>query len=121
MNRRAFLKLAAAGAAGLIIGEDLERALWTPGAKTIFLPPVPAPPAFGLADFKPGDIITIEGRYVLDPRSLEPTGYLQQYVVRNVNAGTIVGSAVDLKQPRVQAEYWYRQQPKDRGWSHKRT
>jgi len=37
MNRRAFLGLAATTAAALVF--DPERALWVPGAKTIFLPP----------------------------------------------------------------------------------
>lgn len=48
MNRRGFLKLLTAGAAGLLVGEDLERALWTPGATTHVLPPAsgwrPGPP-----------------------------------------------------------------------------
>lgn len=36
MNRRRFLSLLTAGAAGMVL--DPERALWVPGAKTIFLP-----------------------------------------------------------------------------------
>ena len=35
MNRRAFLALCSAGAAGMAV--DPERLLWVPGAKTIFL------------------------------------------------------------------------------------
>lgn len=39
MNRRAFFQRAAIGAAALAV--DPERLLWTPGAKTIFVPPAP--------------------------------------------------------------------------------
>ena len=38
MNRRAFLALFTAGAAGMAL--DPERLLWVPGAKTIFLPTI---------------------------------------------------------------------------------
>jgi hypothetical protein len=37
-SRRQFLAQLAAGVVGLVVGEDLERALWTPGARTHFLP-----------------------------------------------------------------------------------
>lgn len=39
MNRRRFLQIASAAAAALVV--DPEQLLWTPGAKTIFLPPEP--------------------------------------------------------------------------------
>ena len=38
MNRRAFLRLLALGVAGHSL--DVDRLLWIPGEKTIFLPPV---------------------------------------------------------------------------------
>lgn len=37
MNRRAFLNALTAAAAGFVL--DPERLLWTPGRKTIFVPP----------------------------------------------------------------------------------
>ena len=42
MDRRGFLKRLFAGAAGVALAPvlDLERLLWVPGEKTIFLPPV---------------------------------------------------------------------------------
>lgn len=41
MNRRGFLRALLTGTVGLIAGAelDLDRLLWVPGAKTIFLPP----------------------------------------------------------------------------------
>ncbi len=36
MNRRQFLRILATGVAGLEL--DIDRLLWVPGAKTIFLP-----------------------------------------------------------------------------------
>ena len=39
MNRRGFLQSAIAAASALAV--DPERLLWTPGAKTIFIPPAP--------------------------------------------------------------------------------
>lgn len=38
MNRRALLKLLATGALGHVL--DVDKLLWVPGAKTIFLPSV---------------------------------------------------------------------------------
>lgn len=40
MNRRSFLQLLSTGALGAVIAPelDLERLLWVPGQKTIFLP-----------------------------------------------------------------------------------
>jgi len=50
VNRRAFLALAAASAAGFAL--DPERALWVPGAKTIFLPPERTVVAAGVGDIE---------------------------------------------------------------------
>lgn len=141
MNRRSFLAIAAAGAAGLLIGEDPERALWVPGRKRIFLPPVPAPTKT-LHDFlQVGDVFTIDNPayYALDRRSGKPTGRLQQFVVLSVHTApgqdrSIIvrhahARALDpptITEPKTEAEYWYagaelKFKPKDRGWSHKRT
>lgn len=43
MNRRGFLGLVGAGAAGFVL--DPEQLLWRPGAKTIFLPSIVTPVA----------------------------------------------------------------------------
>lgn len=81
MNRRHFLSMLATAAAGIAL--DPERALWTPGAKTIFLPPVrPVELATTVSQwdaglFAVGDIITIEGWYAENP----PTRKLQEFVV----------------------------------------
>jgi len=42
MDRRAFLRALLSGAAGAVAAHtlDLDRLLWMPGARTIFLPPV---------------------------------------------------------------------------------
>lgn len=44
MNRRDFLKRLMGGAAAVVAHElDLDRLLWVPGEKTIFLPSVSSP------------------------------------------------------------------------------
>jgi len=68
MNRRAFLQVLAATAAGAVL--DPELLLWVPGQKTIFLPPVVTPAAPIVFDsisiastmFQLGDHIEIAGR-----------------------------------------------------------
>lgn len=47
MNRRGFLRAFLAGTVGLVAGAelDLDKLLWVPGAKTIFLPDVKVLPA----------------------------------------------------------------------------
>jgi hypothetical protein len=84
MNRRHFLQVLGGAAAAIAL--DPERALWVPGAKTIFLPPErrvePATTiTTGGVGFKKGDVFTIEGCYVRDPRTGQPTPHLQQFVV----------------------------------------
>ena len=51
MNRRAFLALCSAGAAGMAV--DPERLLWVAGAKTIMLPPVGGWPDIYRATYAP--------------------------------------------------------------------
>lgn len=92
MDRRAFLRrlgfgtvAAAAAATGVL---DLERLLWVPGEKTIFVPPPPTiePLSFGLTR---GDIFTIEGQFAFNPVTRRQTKHLQQFVVvSDVIAGT---------------------------------
>lgn len=78
MNRRGFLATFAAVAAGVVL--DPERLLWLPGAKTIFLP-APKPTLATSEALTIGDVFTIEGVYGINPRRLESTGYLQEFVI----------------------------------------
>ncbi len=84
MNRRAFLArlgfgtvAAAAAATGVI---DIEKLLWVPGEKTIFLPPSPTIATLG-ETLHIGDVFTIAGRYAINPRTYRTTQWLQQFVV----------------------------------------
>lgn len=94
MNRRAFLArlgfgtVAAAAAANGIL--DVDKLLWLPGEKTIFVPPPPtiAPLSAMLAK---GDIFTISGHFAINPTTYQPLGYLQQFIVtQDVQAGEVV-------------------------------
>lgn len=82
MDRRSFLQklgltaLAVATADSVL---DPEFALWTPGAKTFFLPP--EKPAVKLPVLFKGDMITIPGIYAVNPITNLSTGYLQRFVV----------------------------------------
>lgn len=58
MNRRSFLALLSAAAAGAVL--DPERLLWVPGQKTIFLPLCGVPRAY-LADNN-GIVMPFESR-----------------------------------------------------------
>lgn len=64
MNRRGFLKLLGYGAAGAVAAQelDLDRLLWVPGEKTIFLP------AFEPHTFDPCDWMTRESLRILKER-----------------------------------------------------
>ncbi len=82
LNRRDFLRrlgfgtvAAAAAASGVL---DVERMLWQPGEKAIFIPPPVAPLS---QTFTMGDVFTIEGVYSVNPSTLHPTGILQQFIV----------------------------------------
>jgi hypothetical protein len=80
MNRRGFLQTLAAGLAGAAL--DPERLLWTPGAKTHFLPPPKGweRTASGVM-FRVGDIVTFEGVYAVDPLTSRSTVQLRRFVV----------------------------------------
>lgn len=114
MNRRAFLQLAGAGAVGLLIGgDDPERALWTPGQKTIFLPPAPKPvttietAGWGSDTLTRGDIITIGGVFARNPITGRATPHLQQFIV---TADVAAGKPLQIEQLHP-----HRAIPRDRG------
>lgn len=90
VTRRFFLGSLGAAAAGLAL--DPERLLWVPGQRKIFIP-APAR-VVAAAAFTRGDVITIAGRYAINPLTREPvqrrdgTKFLQQLVVtEDVRAG----------------------------------
>jgi hypothetical protein len=103
MDRRAFLRrlgfgtvAAAAAATGAI---DIERLLWTPGEKTIFIPPPPVihPLYEGL---RKGDIFTIDGRFAVNPKTYQELPFLQKFVVTaDVSSGDIL--PVEIVVPRI--------------------
>ncbi len=100
IDRRAFLRrlgfgtvAAAAAASGVL---DLEKLLWVPGEKTIFVPPVIAPLGETLTI---GDVFTIEGVFALNPLTYQATKYPQQFVVtETVRSGQLL--AVNQVCPR---------------------
>lgn len=99
MNRRAFLArlgfgtvAAAAAATGAL---DLERLLWTPGEKTIFLPPAISPLAEA---FTMGDVFTIEGVYHLDTMTYKPTSELKLFLFTHNVSGVLMAETVH---PRI--------------------
>lgn len=82
MDRRRFLSLLAASAAGLAL--DPERLLWVPGQRTIFLPAL-KPSLVSPVALTKGDVFTIAGVY-----SVNPVPMLQQFVITDdVTAGEV--------------------------------
>ena len=80
MDRRAFLRrlgfgtvAAAAASTGAL---DIERLLWRPDEKKIFIPPAPK-----FEPFQVGDVFTIEGRYALHPVTMRRLPMLQRFVI----------------------------------------
>lgn len=76
-TRRGFLALLGVAASQMIL-KDPEFALWVPGKKLIS---IPKPPAVLVQKFEIGDIITIAGRYAVDPRTRKAKKHLQRFVV----------------------------------------
>lgn len=85
MNRRHFLSALATAASAMAL--DLERLLWVPGQKTIFIPPAPNP-CQPLAYVAEGDVITFAGVYALNPITGKRTKYLQHFQVIGGSAET---------------------------------
>lgn len=96
IDRRAFLRrlgfgtvAAAAAATGAI---DLERLLWSPSEKTIFIPPAPTIATLQ-ETLEIGDIFTIGGRYAINPQTRRATKFLQQFVVtETVQSGSTLAT-----------------------------
>ncbi len=97
IDRRAFLRrlgfgtvAAAAAATGVL---DVEKLLWTPGEKTIFIPPPPTIAPL-VTSFVRGDVFTIEGVYAVNPATYKALPFLQRFVVTaDVSAGKVLAVA----------------------------
>lgn len=102
MRRRAFLGLLAASFAGVAL--DPERALWVPGAKTIFLPA--AKPVLTTSSvLTAGDVFVIGGVYALHPVTGYKTDHLQAFMVTaDVRPGEISIASI-TPQPRDRGMY----------------
>lgn len=112
MNRRSFLALLASGVAGAAL--DPERLLWTPGARTIFVPPADGWTREGRIlvsePFTRGDIFTIEGVFATNPVTGRQTKHLQRFVVTaDVNGPTITVEKIHPPPPS-----WLAVSPKTR-------
>ncbi len=129
MNRRSFLSILGAGAAGLAL--EQASGLWAP-TKTIFLPPAggwrtgvdwssgdsvsvlqirplanPWEPKIDLHGapegvFRKGDVFTIEGLYARNPATWKETPYLQHFVVTEDQVGVSAVPMNDIHpDPRI--------------------
>lgn len=85
MNRRNFIHMLSAGAFGAMT-LDVDKLLWVPGKKTIFLPPVK--PVLSLPGLSVGDIFTIDGVFVQHPVTGQTLRYLQDFVVTDMTASS---------------------------------
>ncbi len=103
MNRRTFLTrlgfgtvAAAAAATGAI---DIERLLWVPSEKTIFIPSPQTIAPLGEM-LRMGDIFSIEGYYATNPITGKKLGILQHFIVTStVSAGDVL--PVEKVFPRI--------------------
>lgn len=103
MDRRGFLSLLTAGAAGLVIDPDLL--LWRKGAKLISLPPT-APSVWAPRAMTVGDIFSIQGIFAVNPVTGEDTGYSQLFtIVADVTGGDV---STDVIVPRIVTSGHYR-------------
>jgi hypothetical protein len=93
MNRRRFLQMLSAGAFGAM-ALDVEKLLWVPGAKTIFLPP--PKPVLSFVGLVPGDIFTIDGVYALNPITGEATKWLQDFILADSVTGEFYPRRPDI-------------------------
>jgi hypothetical protein len=101
MNRRSFLHLLGLSAAGLAVGElelDLDRLLWVPGQKTIFLPPVPVGNQLLTADWI--DWITQETLRILEHDLKFSQHINRQYDERFVDRTKVVTTIAVRRPPR---------------------
>lgn len=99
MNRRSFLKWLGGTAAGVAAAHtlDLDKLLWVPGEKTIFIPPPPVGETWlsTALHLQKGDLFTIEGIYALNPLTYQDSGVLQQFVITDdVGPGGITANVM---------------------------
>jgi hypothetical protein len=73
MNRRGFLKSLCTAAVALTLSRTLPGIAGEPLA-------LPEPPSKAVL-FQKGDVVTIEGRYAINPVTRKSTGYPQQFVI----------------------------------------
>ncbi len=114
IDRRRFLQFFAAAAAGSVL--DPERLLWVPGQKKIFLPPAPTITTLW-SGLQVGDIINIEGQYVV--RSGKR---LQDFVVTWVDSSTVdlalhQEPAIFAKHSQPKWDFDGKRQRGQRGWN----
>lgn len=88
MGRRDFLRLLGATAAVAASAPVLEQLLWTP-SESIIVPPLPTIAAIGDYTFKIGDVFTIAGCYVTNPKTSERR--LQQWQCVQVPESGVYG------------------------------
>lgn len=111
MDRRRFLRWLGGTAAGAAAAHtlDLDKLLWVPGDKTIFLPPHPAVAVtmpLPHSVLQVGDVFTIGGKYGVNPLTFKPTQHLQLFTVV---AHTAYG--VDVKPLKTrETDAWVRKQ-----------
>lgn len=109
IDRRAFLHrlgfgtvAAAAAATGVF---DVEKILWVPGEKRIFIPPPPTIAALE-ETLSIGDIFTIGGRYAINPITRKTTDVLQQFVVTaTIQSGEYLETANSAPRPFFSGPY----------------
>lgn len=98
MNRRRFLAWLGGTAAGVAAAStlDLDKLLWVPGEKTIFIPSVKLAPVASMDALALGDIFTIEGFFDVSPGARK--GQLQQMTVMAISS---TGPSVRYQATRV--------------------
>lgn len=101
MNRRSFLAWLGGTAAGVALAPtlDLDKLLWQRGARTHF--DIRRPSGLWASESLPvREIFTIDGHYAVNPLTVFPLGFLQNFVVtRDVSAGHV--SQEDIFPPIV--------------------
>jgi hypothetical protein len=117
MNRRRFFAWLFGTAAGVALGHtlDLDKLLWVPGEKTIFLPPEPK---IIRETLRPGDYFTIEGAYAINPVTRKRTPHLQWFVAtQEAGPDDVLISAIPSSAPIFANGKFNRDRNKVRRWA----